>query len=179
MSPSEDFEQLEADLRALGEAGRAPLPRSLETDVMRQVVGPARTPRRLWLLAAAISLVMVAGLSLAIIRDAGDGTFGLGEEEPIELVARTVPQEEDVVRDAHVVAHTWGTEIVLELDGLTEGDVFAVMLRTNDGLVDAGSFLGTGEVVSCRLNGAAMRRDVVGVVITNSAGTEILDADLS
>ncbi|MGJ9372126.1 anti-sigma factor family protein [Nesterenkonia sp. CF4.4] len=78
-----------------------------------------------------------------------------------------------------LVAHTWGTETVLEIDGLAIGDAFTVVLIGTDGQeIESGSFLGSQVPVECRMNGAVLREDVERLEIRDDAGLAVTAAAL-
>lgn len=78
-----------------------------------------------------------------------------------------------------LVAHTWGTETVLEIDGLAVGDAFTVVLIGTDGQeIESGSFLGAEVPVDCRMNGAVLREDVERLEIRDDAGLAVTAAAL-
>lgn len=138
-------------------------------------LGPLR--RMPWVLAAAAFLVATIGLTAIFFSTVRQGPPGLGEAEPIAF--SQAPG--GVSTDAAVVAHTWGTEVVLEIEGLQGGEVYTVMLERDDGEpVEAGSFIGT-EVrpVECRLNGAVLRQDARAVSITNADDEVVMESDLA
>ncbi|GAB2978244.1 hypothetical protein [Frigoribacterium salinisoli] len=129
-------------------------------------------PRRLLsVLAAAACLVVGAGAGalVAAPRDATvDGPPGtLGAVEPIDFEG--VPA--GVVLDADLVAHTWGTETVLTVDGLPPGDAFSVVVVDDEGREhESGAFLGSTVEVDCRLNAAVTREHVAAIEIRGADG---------
>ena len=143
--------------------------------------GPAApvARRRSWLLAAAAACVAagVAGtLALQAVADAPvagpPGTLGAVEE----IDFRGEPA--GVVVEAALVAHTWGTETVLDIDGLTVGASYAVVVVAGDGTeLDSGTFLGSEVPVVCRMNAALLREEVVRVEIRDAAGGVVMAAD--
>ncbi len=82
--------------------------------------------------------------------------------------------------DAGVVRYTWGTELKLEATGLADGASYTVTFVRDDGSqVGAGSFLGTGaNQVRCSVNAALPLDAASQLVITDAAGTVVMDADL-
>lgn len=105
-----------------------------------------------------------------------DGPPGtLGAVEPIVFAGQ--PAQSEIT--AHVVAHTWGTETLLEIDGLREGvsvDVILVDLEGNT--IDSGSFLGTEVTVECAMNAAILREEVAQIRLTSDDGSVDAAADL-
>lgn len=106
-----------------------------------------------------------------------DGPPGtLGAVEPISFSGE--PDGSDV--EASLVAHTWGTETVLEVDGLRKGQTFEVVLVSRSGEeLSSGTFIGSAATVECRMNAAIMRDEVAQVRIRSSGDTTVrLVADL-
>ena len=135
--------------------------------------------RRSWLLAAAAACVAagVAG-TLAVQAVVGAPVTGppgtLGAVEEIDF--RGEPA--GVVVEAALVAHTWGTETVLDIDGLTVGASYVVVVVAGDGTeLDSGTFIGSEVPVVCRMNAALLREDVARVEIRDAAGGLVMAAD--
>lgn len=73
-----------------------------------------------------------------------------------------------------LVAHTWGTETVLEIAGLPAGERYAVVLVARDGDVyQSGTFLGSEVTIDCRMNAALLRPDVADVEIRDDEGVVV------
>ncbi|MFG6503396.1 hypothetical protein [Microbacterium sp. P05] len=90
----------------------------------------------------------------------------LGAVESIDLRDEVV----GVRLDAELVAHTWGTEAVLDATGLDVGATYSVVFIAADGTeFSAGQILGSEVPIHCRVNAAVMRADAVRL--------EIRDAD--
>ena len=143
---------------------------------------PPRRRARVLVLAAGAAVLLgaglVSGLGLARLADApARGPAGtLGAVEPVTFAS--VPEGVEVT--ASVVAHTWGTETVLEgVTGLTPGRTYRVVLVTDDGgEVEAGSFEAVTGAVDCRTTGAPMRSDVAGLAVVGPDGREVLSSRL-
>ncbi|MBB1032589.1 hypothetical protein G6027_17255, partial [Dietzia sp. SLG310A2-38A2] len=105
-----------------------------------------------------------------------DGPPGtLGAVEPIAFSGQ--PAQSEIT--AHVVAHTWGTETLLEIDGLREGvnvDVILVDLEGNT--IASGSFIGTEVTVECAMNAAILREEVAQIRLTSDDGSVDAAAEL-
>lgn len=98
----------------------------------------------------------------------------LGSLEPLTFSDRGV----DI--DGVLIANRRGTETVLEIAGLPEGDTFTAVLVTADGQgIESESFLGSKLPVECRINATVLRRDVKRLEIRDPAGLVILAAELS
>lgn len=81
--------------------------------------------------------------------------------------------------DASLVAHTWRTETVLEVDGFPAGQVYEVVLiDTSNRKVGSGAFVGAAGVVDCRMTAGLLRRDVRGVQIQDASGSVLLTAQV-
>lgn len=145
--------------------------RALEDDTRRR--GSSR--RLLWSVAAALLLVAV-GLT-AVYFSTQQGPPGLGELEPIAFSGAP----EGVSTDAALVAHTWGTEVQLEVEGLQGGEVYTVTLERDGGEpVEAGTFIGVeARPVECRLNGAVLRQDARAVSVTDEAGEVVMRSEMA
>lgn len=163
--------------------GPAPEERHAADAVADEHLAPvAPLPRRrrllLTVVGAAACLAVGAGLgALATApRDAvvegPPGTLGAVEH----LDFRDVPVGVDL--DADLVAHTWGTETVLVVDGLPVGDAFSVVVVDDRGQeFSSGAFLGSEVPVDCRLNAAVLREHVASVEIRGADG-EVVTAEL-
>lgn len=137
--------------------------------------------RTVWVPAACF----VAGLAVALggvavtqergtgAPDGPPGTLGALEDVSFEEPA-------DGVRiDGTLVAHTWGTETVLEIDGLPAGEGYAVVLIGADGQeYDSGTFFGSDVVIDCSMNAAVMRADVDRLEIRQDDGAVVTAASL-
>ncbi|WP_432245208.1 hypothetical protein ACRB8A_17350 [Arthrobacter sp. G.S.26] len=132
------------------------------------------------LAAAAAALLVIGGLggsALATFQQAPPtGPPGtLGAIEGVQLSGSPAGTS----FDASLVAHTWGTETVLAIDGLPVGESFEVVLVRTDGReLDSGTFLGAAQTVTCRMNAAVLRGDVAALQIRNAAGTVVASSNL-
>ena len=64
------------------------------------------------------------------------------------------------------MAHTWGTETVLDLTGTTARTVYDVVLVDRSGRpAPSGSFLGTGATIDCRMNAALAQMQALPTVL--------------
>lgn len=132
------------------------------------------------LAAAAAALLVIGGLggsALATFQQAPPtGPPGtLGAVEGVQLSGSPAGTS----FDASLVAHTWGTETVLAIDGLPVGESFEVVLVRTDGReLDSGTFLGAAQTVTCRMNAAVLRGEVASLQIRNAAGTVVASSNL-
>jgi hypothetical protein len=191
-APSEELTRrigLIADGRSeAGDAGSAAAPHRAapaspaapdDLAARRATRGPR--PRRTALLiagaAACLALGAAGGAFLATPRaDVATGPAGtLGAVEDVTFAG--APAGVDV--DGVVVAHTWGTETLLSVDGLPAGDSFSVVVIDAAGGEHAsGTMLGSAVRIDCRLNADVMRRDAAAVEIRDAAGDRVAVAEL-
>ncbi|GAB3070317.1 hypothetical protein [Nocardioides zeae] len=178
-----EIEELRAVSERIGALGawEEPLPSS--------AVGAPR--RRRTLIAAAAALVAGVGLGTAgtlVVQQTGDepartATTGppgtLGVAEPVRFEPATgAPAAAAEVR-AEVIPHTWGTEAVLDVEGLAVGETYDVRFLDAEGSpVSAGAFLGSAVEIHCSLNAAVLREDVVTLQIVGPDGELVRSADL-
>lgn len=172
-SPSADLEQAVLQLphtESLSSAHQTPAA-SADSSRRRRRAGFA--------LAAAGCVIAGGGGTLAVqhLLDAPPegppGTYGAVEEVSFE------GEPTGVSVDGSLIAHTWGTETVLEIDGLDAEESFAVILVAEDGQEFAsGTFFGSELLIECRMNAAIMRDEVTRVEIAAEDGDLIARADL-
>jgi len=174
-APSDDLRRRVAAIgTAFETAQEAPGAQEARLAPVTPLAPAAPRPRRrrlLTVLAAAACLVVGAGAGAlwAAPRDAAvEGPPGtLGAVEPI--VFDGVPS--GVTVDADLVAHTWGTETVLTVEGLKPGDAFSVVVVDDRGREhESGAFLGSTVEIDCRLNAAVTREHVASVEIRGVDG---------
>ncbi|WP_298807078.1 hypothetical protein [uncultured Pseudokineococcus sp.] len=141
----------------------------------------ARRRRSPWAVAAAAAALVLVGAGLgAGLASGGEGApegppGTLGALEQVAVVGEPAGVDADLA----VVAHTWGTETVLDVAGLPVGGAYRVVLVGEDGAeAGSGSFLGSEEPVECRLNAALLREDVDRLVVLDAADAVVMTADL-
>lgn len=101
------------------------------------------------------------------------GTLGAYEEVAFTTSAPSVDIE------GGLVAHTWGTETVLEMDGISDRGPYEVVLVDRSGVErPSGTFLGSDITIECRMNAAVLRQDVTDIEIRTSGGTVLARAQL-
>lgn len=146
-----------------------------------RTVAPERRPRR-WLapMLAAACLVIGVGIGLGVpgltAPQPPSGPPGtLGAVEAIQV-------NDDITGvdvDAELVAHTWGTEAILEATGLDVGATYAVVFIGADGAeFSAGEILGSEVPIICRMNAAVMREDTVRFEVRDAGASVVAHADL-
>lgn len=132
--------------------------------------------RRLTLAGAAVAVVAL-GLAAALTGLPGTNEEPrLGDVEPVSF--SVAPEEVSV--DGSVIAHTWGTEVVLEMEGLEDGETYTVNIETESGeSVPAGTFIGDADMtVDCELNGAVLREDASAITATDADGNVVFRSEL-
>lgn len=162
-----------------------------------------RSRRTMMLAAASVALGVAATLSVQAVLDSDPTDTGsdsdagllaeqpsgapgeLGVQEPVsfttdpDLAGEDAESGAEVTVDGALVAHTWGTETVLEMTGLPMGGSYSVVLVGEDGQeIESGSFLGSERPVECRMNGALLREDVDRLEIRAEDGTPLTSAEL-
>lgn len=143
------------------------------------IVTPLR--RRPWLLvvgAAACVAIGAGGVLLTQPTVPGPPTGPPGTLGAIEQISFT-GEPTGVTIDGALIAHTWGTETVLNITGLTEANPYDVVLVTTSGdSLDSGSFLGSTVAIDCEMNAAVMRESVASVEVQDASGTVVARAEL-
>lgn len=132
-------------------------------------------PRRSLLLAAAAGVVgAVAGGTAIGITKSGDN----GPNLPLEAIQ--LEGMAGVNASASVVDHSWGMEMLLDVEGLPVGDTYDVIYVSRSGeRVSAGGFVGAAVRMKCRNTSSLMRGDATGIEIVNSAGDVVISSTLS
>jgi hypothetical protein len=125
--------------------------------------------------AACVAVGVGGGVLATTVRDAPvagpPGTLGA-----VEQVA-FAGEPSGVAVDGDLVAHTWGTETVLTVDGLPVGDAFSVVVVDDEGVEhESGTFLGTDVTIDCQLNAAVLREHVVAVEVRGADGAAFATA---
>jgi hypothetical protein len=150
------------------------------THVAAPDAGPRRA-RRSWLTpvlaAACLAVGLVAGLLVpAPTSPEVAGPPGtLGAVEPI-VVADGVA---GIDVDAELVAHTWGTETILEATGLDVGSTYEIVFVGADGTeYSGGEVLGSEVPIVCRMNAAVLRDDAVRFELRDADSTVVAHAEL-
>jgi hypothetical protein len=156
-----------ADLleRTLSRVGQA---RRTEDELRRKRRN--RLIRRAAFAAVAVALLVAIGLFALVPKITGP---------PLEPVAFSEAPA-GVEAEANLIDHTWGTETILVVSGLEDGETYRLTLRDEDGeAVPSGAFIGTGEQpVECRMNAALLREEATGLEVRTAEGDLVLGADL-
>ncbi|OZE79748.1 hypothetical protein CH305_14625 [Rhodococcus sp. 15-649-2-2] len=99
----------------------------------------------------------------------------LGAYEQVAFIT-SVP---NVDIEGGLVAHTWGTETVLDMDGISDRGPYEVVLVDRSGTeLTSGTFLGSDVTIECRMNAAVLRGDVTEIEIRSSDGSVLASAQL-
>lgn len=155
----------------------------LERRVLSSTVAPVRrrARRKTWAAAAAVAAVAVgAGAVLgfeAVMERPVTGPPGtLGAFEQIAFTG--APSGVEI--EGGLVAHTWGTETVLEMDGIPGGRVYEVVVLEQSGAASSsGTFLGSSVTIECRMNAAVLREDVGSIEIRAEDGSVLATAGVA
>jgi hypothetical protein len=158
-----------------------------DTEVASESTTPAEPApvvplrRRAWLIAvgAAACVAIGAGGTVLLQPSAPSAPTGPpGTLGAIEQIAFT-GEPSGVSVDGSLIAHTWGTETILNITGLTGANPYDVVLVTVDGeSLDSGSFLGSTVEIDCEMNAAVMRESVASVEIQDESGAVVARAQL-
>lgn len=139
----------------------------------------AGTGRVRWFFIAAacfLAGVLVTVGTVTVMERPPSGPPGtLGAEEVVAF--ESVPA--DVEIEGVLIAHTWGTESVLQIEGLEVGAPYVVVLVDNAGReYDSGTFLGSEVRIDCAMNAAVMRHEVTRLEIRDDDGAVVAESDL-
>ncbi|OZD73622.1 hypothetical protein CH272_01260 [Rhodococcus sp. 05-340-1] len=151
----------------------------------RQRFGRQRRSAGLAAAAAIVGVVVGSGVVLGVDAYRQDptnpptaitgppGTLGAYEEVAFTTSTPSVDIE------GGLVAHTWGTETVLEMDGISDRGPYEVVLVDRSGVeLPSGTFLGSDITIECRMNAAVLRQDVTEIEIRTSGGAVLASAQL-
>lgn len=130
-------------------------------------------------MAAMIGIVVGVGATLGIDAVSEGPVTGppgtLGAFEQIDFAG--VPSGIEI--EGGLVPHTWGTETVLEMDGVPERGMYEVVVLEQSGsMYPSGTFFGSSVTIDCRMNAAVDRADVSAVEIRNADGSVLARADV-
>lgn len=127
-------------------------------------------------IAASIGLLAGVGGAVAVAGSDDDSLDGM-PTEPITFASAPA----GVTTEASLIDHTWGLELVLDVEGLPAGRDYQVLYTSTGGdAVLAGSFRSVDDVLmKCRFNAALLRADTTAVAVIDPDGTEVLRTDLA
>lgn len=141
----------------------------------------ARRPSRLLVTVLGVAACVGVGLGAGLIVPAAisappSGPPGtLGAVEHVDM--RGEADGADI--DADLVAHTWGTEAVVDAEGLDVGATYSIVFIGTDGSeFSAGAMLGSSVSIHCRVNAAVMREDVARFEIRDEDGAAVAEAEV-
>ncbi|WP_380164888.1 hypothetical protein [Jannaschia sp. R86511] len=148
--------------------------------------GHGRSAAAVWstrLLVAAALLAVGAAGGAALAGEPAPPTGPPGTLGAVEDLALRPPTGGEggtgLEVDAALVAHTWGTEAVLEVAGLPAGQTYTVLFVDEAGdEVEAGSFVGVTGAVSCRMTAGTVREDVTQVRVVDASGAAVLSGEV-
>ena len=157
----------------MSDAKPEPSPTDLRDRVV-WVVAKARRSDRLRRRTVASVAAAAACLAFLAVGLAVPGPAG----PPQEAIALVAPA--GVEADAALVAHTWGTELKLVVEGLDDGERYDVTFVDQDGTrVSAGTFIGVDDrPIVCDMNAALLRPDATRMEVASSDGDVVIAADL-
>ncbi|KQU61201.1 hypothetical protein ASG84_01315 [Rhodococcus sp. Leaf278] len=170
--------------RVLGSTGDSVWPpRDRGKDAPR--FGGRRRSTGLMAAAAVVGLVVGGGVVLGVDafrakpeQPAAAITGPPGTLGAYEQVAFTTSRP-NVDIEGGLVAHTWGTETFLDMDGISERGPYEVVLVDRSGTeLPSGTFLGSDVTIECRMNAAVLRGDVTEIEIRSSDGSVLASAQL-
>ncbi|MDO8384339.1 MAG: hypothetical protein Q7T17_15360 [Microbacterium sp.] len=162
------------------EAGAGPSDR-IARGARRRSGGRRSRSRFVGALVTAGAACLAVGLALGIVLPGAlsappSGPPGtLGAIERIDVTGEPA----GMLIDAELVAHTWGTEAVLDASGLDVGEVYSIVMLAEDGAeFSAGAMLGSEVPIHCRVNAAVLRESVVRVEIRDADDAAVAAADV-
>lgn len=128
---------------------------------------------------AAAGIGVVAGAAGVFALTTDDGGGATDPAPPTEPVAfASVP--EGLTVDGRTIDHTWGMELLLDVQGLPAGAEYEVRYATEAGPVAAGGFVAVDVPMRCRFNGTALRSAVTAIdVVDTATGTSVLTGTIS
>ncbi|KQU36320.1 MULTISPECIES: hypothetical protein [unclassified Rhodococcus (in: high G+C Gram-positive bacteria)] len=187
-SVADEIREMRETVASLGSAAGLTWVDAQPGDLLRRRIVRPSAPGRLVPAAAA-----VAGIAVGVAAVLGVQTVGTGGGETPADSTIAAPEVEGppgelgafeaidftasspgVTVDGGLVAHTWGTETVLDMQGVPVDEAFEVVLVDRAGAErSSGSFLGSAVTIDCRMNAAVLRPDVAEIEI-RAAGGDLL-----
>lgn len=155
-------------LRALAaEHGTAP-PATATSTAATSAVASRRTVL-VGSIAAAVGAVAGVAATVAVAGDDGEDVAGppTGPFEVTELAP-------GAVAEARTIDHTWGLELLLDIEGLPVDRTYAVSFATAEGPVSAGGFRSVAVLMRCRFNATALLAAVTEVTIADEVTGDIV-----
>lgn len=124
----------------------------------------------------AVGAGIVLGVDAASVSEPVTGLPGtLGAYEEVAFTG--IPSGIEI--EGGLVAHTWGTETVLEMNGVPSNGTYEVLILAQSGAqLTSGTFLGSTVTIDCRMNAAVLREEVRGIEIRTSDGSVLATAEV-
>lgn len=160
-----------AALRALVEARaaeRVASPAVAPAEVVELPRSPARRTVLVGSIAAAIGAAAGSAGVLATQSRDGDDEAAV-PTQPVTFAS--VPPGASV--DGRTIDHTWGMELLLDVEGLPLGRAYDVTFTTAEGPVGAGGFLSVDALMICRFNATVLRDAVQSVEVVDQQTGEV------
>ena len=131
--------------------------------------------------------VLIGGVAASVGAAFGVGATLLASDDEGPSAPPTEPitfasTARGVRTEAALINHTWGTELLLDVEGLPSGQVYKVdyLSALDPKAAEAGSFRSVADtLMRCRFNAAVLRADITGVLVTDPLGAEVLRAELN
>ncbi len=131
--------------------------------------GPSRRTVLVGSIAAAVGAA--AGIAGTVAATAGDRDEDAGPPtRPVAFDA--VPTGATVT--GRTIDHTWGMELLLDVEGLPVDRDLVVSYQTASSAVSAGGFRSVAVPMACRFNGTVLRDAVTEIVIADQATGEVV-----
>jgi hypothetical protein len=121
-------------------------------------------------IAAAVGAVAGVAATVAATGDDGGDEVAGPPTGPFE-VTDLAP---GATAEARTIDHTWGLELLLDIEGLPVDRTYAVSFATAEGAVSAGGFRSVAVLMRCRFNATALLAEVTEVTIADEATGDIV-----
>jgi hypothetical protein len=121
-------------------------------------------------IAAAVGAVAGVAATVAATGDDGGGEVAGPPTGPFEVTSIAT----GATAEARTIDHTWGLELLLDIEGLPVERTYAVSFATADGPVSAGGFRSVAVLMRCRFNATALLAEVTEVTIADEATGDIV-----
>jgi hypothetical protein len=136
-------------------------------------VVPIASRRTLLVGSIAAAVGAVAGVAATVAAtndDGGSGEVAGPPTGPFEVTSLAP----GAIAEARTIDHTWGLELLLDIEGLPVERTYAVSFATADGAVSAGGFRSVDVLMRCRFNATALLAEVTEVTIADEATGDIV-----
>lgn len=134
----------------------------------------AKPSRFAWLAKAAVVAVLCGCAAFA-----GRMTVDQGPADPPTEAVQLAGVDSGVTAEAELINHTWGVELVLDIEGTSSGSSYDVTYQTAGGPVSAGSFVSVDALMHCRFNAAVLRSELSEIHIVERTSGETITARLA